>query len=517
MRKLRPRTFQIYWDAHAWAGVLGSFLLYVIFFMGAFSLFHQELSLWADPSGVQTSPPELSLAAAHGGPAVPSLQPLLEQLDREQHMLGKRRVAFMPEPNGLRAYWRGGDDQREFRYATTTQRLEPLRSQLGSFLYEMHYLGPIPKGIYVAGIASMALFLALVSGVLIHLKDLVRQWFVFRPERVTRTWSSDMHKVLGVFGLPYQLLYAWSGAVLALSYFAVQPVFVATAFRGDEHASDAARGDTANVPKPTGVSTGVLPNLDVLVAQARREVPNLTPRWVGIEHVGDTASSVAVYGDVSGVSFGRADVLFRAGDGAVLGVNGPHSSAFARFEAWFYGLHYARFGGYGIKILYALLALATCAVIFTGNLVWLERRDSRRAHAANRWLERATAGWCAGLPLATAAMFLSNRLLPAELPTLATLEQVVFWVVWGLSLVPPFVWRSSRRVAGVELLLAGATLVAAVGIELGTRGHSLSDPLQRGVSGGLLALAFGCAAGGVWLWRPRAAPLRSPMSQELVA
>jgi hypothetical protein len=103
------------------------------------------------------------------------------------------------------------------------------------------------------------------------------------------------------------------------------------------------------------------------------------------------------------------------------------------------------------------------------------------------------------------------------LPALATLEQEVFWVVWGMALLPPFVWRSSRRVAGVELLLAGATLVTAVGIELGTRGHSLTDPLQRGVSGGLLALAFGCGACGLRLWRPRAAPARARTSQELVA
>src|SRR6187399_847739 len=101
MLKLRSRTFQIYWDVHAWAGVLGSFLAYVMFFMGAFALFHPELSLWADPSGVQTSPPVTNDAATQAGPAVPALQPLLEQLDREQHLLGKDRVAFLLESNGL--------------------------------------------------------------------------------------------------------------------------------------------------------------------------------------------------------------------------------------------------------------------------------------------------------------------------------------------------------------------------------------------------------------------------------
>jgi uncharacterized iron-regulated membrane protein len=492
--KLRPRTFQIFWDVHAWAGVVGALLLYVMFFMGAFALVYQEINVWADPT------PATVTAAREQ-----RLGPLLEQLRREENILGKERVTFMPEPTGLRAYWRKGEDQKDFRLVAATGRLEPAKSELGSFLYAMHFLDPIPNAIYVAGVASMALFLALITGLLIHLKDLVRQWFQFRPERVPRTWSSDVHKVLGVFGLPYQLLYAWSGAMLCLAYVSVQPLFTATVFGGDERAAAVARGEAPEAEtKPTGRLIGTLPDLDAMVARARTEVPGIEPSWIGIEHVGDEASTVSVYGEVPGIAFGSANVVFRARDAAVLHAQHPASATtYQRFEAWFYGLHYAHFGGYGIKLFYALLAFATCAVIITGNLVWLERRVKKRAHVGNRILETLTVAFGAGAPVATAAMFAGNRLLPVDVGSRETLEQVVFWVAWGLATIAVFALRqvSSRRVAGALLTVTSALFAAAAVIDVANRFGRLVDALYVAIDVGLVVLAFVCAFAGARLRR----------------
>lgn len=484
--KLSRRTFLIYWDAHAWVGVIAALLLHVMFFMGAFALFRQELNSWANPA---TS----SLPAA----APVKLQPLLEQLNREQPLLGKERVAFLPEPTGLRAYWHAGSEHNEFRYAPDAGRLLALHSNLGTFLFSMHYLGPLPQGIYVAGVAALGLFLALVTGLLIHWKDIARQMFQFRPGRGARIWSSDLHKLLGVFGFPYQLLYAWTGAVLSLSFLTVQPAFISAVFHGDESAAAAVRQDDVEPPAPSHRLSAGLPDLDALVARAVSVLPELEPNWIGIEHVGDERSSVSVYGDVAGLPFASAGVLLNAADGALLGVSRP-AGMFQRFEAWFYGLHYAHFGGYGIKFLYALLALGTCAVIVTGNLVWLERRDQRRTHVGNRLLERLTAGWCAGLLLATGSAFLVNRGLQLW-PETGSTEQVVFWSVWAASVGATFLGRSSRRVAGFELLLAGITLAAAVASDLVMSSGGLQDPIRRGVNAALALLAVASCAGGVRL------------------
>ena len=483
--KLPPRSFQIYWDAHAWVGVIAALLLHVMFFMGAFALFRPELNRWANPA---------AMSAPAAAPV--ALQPLLTRLNQEQPLIGKDRVAFLPEPTGLRAYWAAGAEQHEFRYAPGAGRLLPLHSDLGTFLYSMHYLGPIPQGIYLAGVSALGLLLALVTGLFIHWKDLTRQWFQFRPDRGTRTWSSDMHKVLGVFGLPYQLMYGWTGAVLSLSFLTVQPAFVASVFHGDASAAAVARGQGPEPPEPSHRLSATLPDLDALVARAVRELPGLKPNWIGIEYVGDERSSVSVYGEIAGLPFGSAGVLLNAADGAVLGVARPLAGVFQRFEAWFFGLHYAHFGGYASKLLYALLAFATCAVLVTGNLVWLERRDLRRAHLGNRLLERLTVGWCAGLLLATSSVFLVNRALQ-RLPETGGTEQAVFWLVWAAGVGAAWLGRSSRRVAGVELLLAGTTLALAVAIDLVTSSGGLHDPIRRAVNAALALLGAASCAGGV--------------------
>jgi uncharacterized iron-regulated membrane protein len=501
--KLAPRTFQIYWDTHAWVGVVTALLLHVVFFMGAFALFHRELDHWAHAGAT----------SAEQGRATPlSLQPLLERWDREEPLAGKRRVAFEPSgPNGLVAYWDARREHHEVRYSPVSGRLEPARSELGGFVYEMHYLGPLPNGVYVAGVAALGLLFALLTGLFLHWKDLARQWFQFRSERVTRTWSSDLHKVLGVFGLPYQLAYAWTGAVLSLSFATVQPALVETVFHGDASAARAARGDNIELPEPTGRQTGQLPDLDAALARARQELPGLEPTWIGIEYVGDEHSSVNIWGSLPGVPFSTANVLLRAADNTLIAVTPAEGGAFARFEAWFFGLHYARFGGYGVKLLYALLAFASCAVIVSGNLVWLERRDARRAHWGNRLLERLTAGWCAGLVLATSALFLSNRALKQLLPVSTLGEQIAFWVVWAIAIAWALGGRA-RQSAGHQLLLAGAAFASSGLLDLVSGGWR--DPTRLGVDPALLLLGAACVASGARLSR---APVERARREKRVA
>ena len=304
-----------------------------------------------------------------------------------------------------------------------------------------------------------------------------------------------------MLGLPFQLLYAWSGAVLCLTWVVVEPTFSAVVFRGNPTASAAAHG-YAEPQKPTGKLTPTRESLDALVGKARAIVPGFIPGYVAIEQAGDEASEITFCGNQRGVPFGNVQIAFQARDGKLRHLSTSSSSTtLQRFEAWLFGLHYAHFGGYALKWLYAFLAIATCAVIVTGNLVWLERRDRKRAHFGNRLLQRLTVGSCSGLPVAIAALFLSNRVLPADLGRRAVVEEVAFWVVWALALAWPFVERADRRVAGRQLLLSASTFAAALGIDLLKRQPFLAESTQRGVASALLLLAGLCGAVGFWLLR----------------
>jgi len=497
--KLPPRSFRIFWDVHAWVGIIAALFLYVMFLTGAFALFYQELNAWAELSETHAARPQ----HAEG---LPRLQPLFEQLVAEHDGIGKTRIAITREGESMvHAYVAHGDDFREFRYDPERERLEPPRSELGTFLYSLHYLGPIPNGVYLAGVASMALFLALVTGFLVYLKDILRQWLQFRPERVARTWSSDLHKVLGLFGLPFQLYYAWTGAVLCLAWVLVEPTFAAAVFGGDERAhSLAARGTEPEPPAATGRLRHQLPDLDRTVAHAQREVPGLEPTWIGVEHVGDEASSIGIYGKIPGVAFGTGFVRFQASDGKLLAKVAPSdATTLQTFEAWFFGLHYARFGGYGVRILYAWLALTTCAVILTGNLIWLERRDRLRIRLGNRILERITVGIGAGTPLAIAAMFAANRCLPHDMADRAGVEKAIFGIALVLGILLPWLARRAHPRAlayelGAATILFGYVLV----LDLTSRPATvLGNPIHRGVAIGLVVLAALCGCTATQLLR----------------
>ena len=98
-----------------------------------------------------------------------------------------------------------------------------------------------------------------------------------------------------------------------------------------------------------------------------------------------------------------------------------------------------------IKFVYSALAFAFCAVVVTGNVIWLERRDRERARLGNRILERLTLGVCAGLCVATGTYFLANRLLPLDLKARGDVEFGIFLAVWAVAAVVPFFLPQGAR------------------------------------------------------------------------
>lgn len=498
--KLKPRTFQIFWDVHAWSGVVSSLLLFSMFFAAAFALFYVALDQWAAaPAPLLESTAELRL------------QPLFEQALRD---LPKTReaetIGFEIKDHTVRGGWNKGEDHGHFHLDHRSGKLVPTTSELGSFLYELHFLGVIPYGTQLAGVVSLAFLLAIATGLLIHLKDLVRQWLQYRSDKPLRTWTSDLHKLIGLVGLPWQLLYAWTGAALCLGWIAVQPALVAGVFAGDVAAAEEARGSDWKELVRSGKPWRGAPDLDGMVALAKKSVPDLRPTWVGVREVGDQAARVEVYGRIDRVAFGGGHVSVDVEDGKVSNVRGLHNTnAITRFEAWFYGLHYGQFGGHPLRILYALMALGTCVVFVTGNLVWLERRDRLRRQRGNRFLQRATTVWCSGMVLAVAVLFVATRWLPSGLAERVAWEQRLFWGVWCVALLSGLgPWRD-RKLAAALLGLAAVVYGGAGLADLTT--YRLFALFERsGVNAGLLLLASSFGWSARWLLAAPAVPAAAP-------
>src|SRR5690606_12930731 len=135
-----------------------------------------------------------------------------------------------------------------------------------------------------------------------------------------RVGWSDLHKVLGTWGLPVQAMLAFTGAFMCLSELFL-PAFVGPGFGGDHGAAEyALEGEHEVTPARGGPAAP--PPIDGLVARAEAAA-GMRAEHVPLHHWGDVDSTALVYGRVPEGFFPEAAVALRARDGAVVQVERP--------------------------------------------------------------------------------------------------------------------------------------------------------------------------------------------------
>ena len=494
MTKLPAHVWRTLWAYHACVGVAAGLILHVMFVGGVATLFLAPLKFWEEP-------------AQHVVARAESPQVLLER--------GMAAIAALPEtPKRL---WlgvpQGAHGVARFQYADlatgrwragwlTADGFVAEREQVATFLYHTHYLWhpALPELEYLAGLLALAFLLAVVTGVVIHVKDLWRQLTQFRPRAGRRVLWSDLHKVLGVLGLPFQLVWAYTGALLALG-----PVLI-TAVSGPVFGSAAEAGRVAwNEPVITTAPAmdGTPRTLDEALDIARGVLPGLAPVAFGIQDVGKPRCVIRVFGERDGAGPDRyASVLIHARSGAVLQVDAATTDlASHATRRWLAGIHYGYFGGLGVRVVLALLALAGSATILTGNWIWLARRHAGAGHV----LARLTAGVGAGIFVAIAGAFVASRALPLDWAPRGNAEQLIFvgllaaCVAWALAARDAAaLWWQQLALAGA--LFASTPLWAARLSAAGLFGAGPRIAAVAGVDAGLIVCGAGLLAVA---WRVR--------------
>jgi PepSY-associated TM region len=173
---------------------------------------------------------------------------------------------------------------------------------------------------------------------------------------------------------------------------------------------------------------------------------------------------VRAYGvvrDSDGVAGGGpsryANVLLDHTTGEVLHIDAAATDLSSHAtRRWISGVHYVYFGGDAVRALLALLSLAGCATILTGNWIWLSRRKDGGSGARRpRLLARLTAGVGAGSFVAIAVLLVASRLIPLDAADRIAKEQQAF----ALALLACIAWalfaRSTVAVWWRQLGLAG--------------------------------------------------------------
>jgi uncharacterized iron-regulated membrane protein len=456
--KLSRHAFTRFWDVHAWAGVIAGLALHLMFLTGAVTLFREPLARWEEPrlqppppAGRDDGPGAVFERAFEGGRPLPhdlwmtlpagSEPPRVVRLDYSEPDTGERRALVVDAQTG---------------------RLGPQRETLSAFLHGVHFLshGAVPWLMPFAGLLAVALLLAIVTGGLIHLKDIARQFHQFRHDRTKRVLVSDLHKVLGTMGLPFQAMYAYTGAYIVLLPYLLG-AFTGPVFGGDEaRAQEAAWGFSWPVEAGEAERVPSLP-VGVLFDRAMAAAPGLRVDSVAVHRQGRAGGFVEVRGLFDDAPQREGRVRVRAADGEVLWARGGRErDAGDGLRAWVNGLHFVRFHGLAPRALYFVLAIAGCGTILTGNLVWLARREAKVQHLGNRLLARLTVGFGAGSVVAVAAIFAASRALPFEQGDRMALEERIFITALGLCVAWALVPRQGRSLWGRQLGLAGGLLLA---------------------------------------------------------
>ncbi|MFS2197018.1 PepSY-associated TM helix domain-containing protein [Pseudomonas sp. Pseusp3] len=479
---------------HTWAGLILGWLLFAIFLTGTLAYFKSETSRWMQPEiPVRSVSAETSLTVA--------------QHYLEQHAAGASHwLIELPgaRRQGLSVHWEAaagkpGQHGEQLLDPLTGTEVHPRETLGGEFFYRFHFelQMPYPWGRWLASIAAMLMFVALISGIITH-KKIFKDFFTFRPRKGRRSWL-DGHYAVGVLVLPFHLMITYSSLVMFMMM--VMPAGILAVYKDNAQTFYQEALPESGVWPAVG-NPGQLLSLAPLLEQANRLGTGGRVAEVTVNHPGDANASVVMAFDGADRvvhDFGRT-VTFDGVTGRQLDAT-PERSLPVAIAGSFFGLHMGHFASPVLRWLYFLCGLAGTAMIGTGMVIWVGKRQLKHAQSAGmplelRLVDVLNIASMSGLMLAVATYFWANRLLPVAMAGRSDWEVNGFFIVWGLSLLHAMLRRG--RAAWVEQLALAALLFGAVPLL-----NALTTPYHLGMSlaqsdGAMAGFDLACLASGLF-------------------
>ncbi|WP_347558360.1 PepSY-associated TM helix domain-containing protein [Robbsia sp. KACC 23696] len=479
----KPRGFRqsMAW-LHTWAGLLVGWVLFMVFAFGTVSYYRTTLTDWMQPERLISVSPDAwhatqPSAETRATPAVPSFPEGVRRQMRAttqaadwlaQHAAGASRWTISLPGSGVTntsVSWQDANGYQT-QILPGSNGLTPRATEGGDFFYNFHfqlrYL-PIPIARWIISACAMSMLVALISGIVTHRRIFV-DFFTFRPRKGQRSWL-DAHNVSAVLALPYHLMITYTG--LATLMVMLMPWGMkerypdggAMAFYGEAY-DFALPGKASGQPLP-------LPPLLPLLHDATARFGNHETAVITVDNPGDAAAQLKFSrGTDAKISVAPESVTYDA-HGTVIATRLMDGAA-ASTVGVMYGLHEARFAPPLLRAIFFLSGLAGTLMVASGLIIWTNKQRQKRKIHGDRfhfglWLvERLNLAAIGGLPLAMAAYFYANRLIPALQPQRAALEVQAFFVVWAIAAVHAAL-RSGRR-GWIEQTVAGAAAFAVLPI-----------------------------------------------------
>ena len=354
----------ILFTIHSVAGLFSGLFMLMMSLSGAALVFHEELDRLQFPAIttgadtrhltidscyrlLQANYPRAQIS--HVSLAEKNGQPLIFSVYDSAYQKGKESLqVFMHPQTGRVLQTRGGTNDPSNNF------MNWLSGFHNSFQLKK-------KGEWLLGFLGIVFLLSMVTGTILYRKQLVAV-LLFKK----RTEKNSLHQVVGTYALLFNLMIAFTGVwmqryIFKKEFYAEQKSYTP-------------------VLKP---SPPLFYNTDSALQATTFRYPEFTPAVIYFAQTKNRKT--AVYGSRNTNSFIHskkfADVIFLDSAGSIA------KTAFvneidkdSRYDIINAQIHFGKYGGMPVKIIYCLFGLTGGALAITGFLLWAKRKKMRRQY-----------------------------------------------------------------------------------------------------------------------------------------
>lgn len=374
---LSSHTVKSSLKSHSYIALWFSALLYLICLSGAIAVFFEEFERLEQPHISEYS----NFPAEYIQPA----------MDEYIQRLGKVPIAtyiVLPTDDFPRTHITDGID--EWYLNQDGSFSEAVSSPWTGMLKDLHTSLHLPHiiGMTIVGFSGIVLFSLIISGVLSHPK-LFKDVFLLRRTRSAQLKNTDWHNRLSVWGLPFHLMTAITGAFIGLSSVLIS-ITALSFFNNDTQAViDAIYG-----VEPAVEGSGGEINYPEAFRQLKLQAPLAKPIYLVVHNMGKQEQLVEIAATLPNRLIYSEMYRFNE-DGEFLDKQGMSDGPAGRQISYStYRLHFGHFDNFWIKPFYFLMGLMLSLMAVFGMNIWFARRDHRS------WINHAWQGWVWGIPIA---------------------------------------------------------------------------------------------------------------------
>ena len=342
---------------HSITGLVSGIFILILSLSGALLVFHEELDQLQYPAVANSNGPLLSVDGCYKSLqqqyphaqvsncniSTNTKEPFVFTIYDSLYKNGTTAMqAFVHPQTGTVLKTRGGSDDMKNNFMSWISTLH------NSF--RLH-----KKGEWLLGFFAIAFLISIITGIILYRKN-VAAVLLFRRSVFKK---GNLHQVIGTWALVFNLMIAFTG-------FWMQRYVFKKEFYSAESYTPVLK-----------TSPPLFFNFDSAYAAAKKQYPDFSGHVIYFAQ--SKKGKTAIYGSNSTNSFIHskkfADVLLLDSTGKVARTAFVNEIAASdRYDIINSQIHFGKYGGWRVKIIYSLLGLTGGVLAITGFLMWLRRK-----------------------------------------------------------------------------------------------------------------------------------------------